>query len=196
MCELMKEIKKFSNEHSIDLTYNWRKQKEGDVDSKFKDWNGKINDILKSHEKNRGNKLYNVVDEILRWGGIYSIGETRKRFYVEKINRENCEIDNNTLLSSWTKILTAYDPDEYRIYDSRVAIALRVVAPDYAWFLPSRRNMDVIKHLKTINPDEETPKDSYDKYLSILPENQEKRAQCEKALFMLGGAVNIDMIKN
>ena len=104
-----------------------------------------------------------------------------------------------TPLSTWTKVLAAYDPTRFWIYDARVALALRYLG--YRWFIPESRS-----HLKIMATiiNEETPNlvneyNSYNKYLSLLLQQETQRdsaakiiqtaSHFEKRLFMLGGAI-------
>ena len=112
-----------------------------------------------------------------------------------KLNRPK----NNppTRLSAWTKILAAYDPTRFCIYDSRVAIALRFLFRGDKWFIPDQYNNNnhTIPLAATIGRGTE-PEESYRDYLTLLqnacPGNP---GTYEKKLFMLGGVLT-DMYAN
>ena len=92
-------------------------------------------------------------------------------------------------LSSWTKILAAYDPNRFWIYDTRVAIALCFLDP-YEWFIPGNGGRENRIGGVLIEAQAKNQKDSYNEYLSLLRNDQIApwmRGHYEKQLFMLGG---------
>ena len=120
----------------------------------------------------------------------------------KKTNRMNKK--RITPLSTWTKVLAAYDPTRFWIYDARVALALRFLSnienglEHYNWFIPaSRQYLHEMTVLLNADLDVAAPKESYQKYISLLLCQEEDRASAnriiktashfEKRLFMLGG---------
>lgn len=95
-----------------------------------------------------------------------------------------------TPLSSWTKVLAAYAPERFWIYDSRVAVALCFLYRDVNWFIPSPHNKAADNLKKVIDKDRlsDLPEKSYKKYLELLKDVR-NQGRCEKKLFMLGGVL-------
>lgn len=192
MCNLMECIEKYEADNGIKINYSWKGKDEGDVNDLFSDWNRKLNSAI---ENNNLTELTDTINAILRWGGINRLKKERLKHYICKIQKisEGDEIDSQTLLSSWTKILAAYNPKKYFIYDSRVAIALKFLIREYDWFIPKRRNDTVGSYLRNNYQEKLTESQSYQKYLTLLFNVEEcKRGICEKKLFMIGGTLTVD----
>lgn len=116
-----------------------------------------------------------------------------------------------TPLASWTKILAAYKPDEFWIYDSRVAIALRFLNQflrktytptryESEWYTPAPKTSDgdgdTRKLQKIIGEGAYASANRrihasrcYQDYCNLLKKNNNP-SLLEKKLFMLGGLLN------
>lgn len=200
MCNLSERLENYVRDNNkVDLTYRWKGRSASDVNELFSQWNRDLNEVLSSHvsRNQKASKLEDIVKKILRWGGIHRFSDNRLNHYVNKIldgKFEGQEIDEDTLLSSWTKILAAYDPVKYCIYDSRVAIALKILVPEYDWFIPRRRRDDVGSFLRKQYVNPLTEAESYKKYLDLLSSvDAQRRGLYEKKLFMLGGKITINV---
>ena len=200
MCDLLARLEQYARDESIDLTYRWKGKNAKDVDVLFSQWHNELVGVRTASPKASKGKLASVIDQILKWGGINRLKAERRDHYVEKIRlgiSRGQEIDENTLLSSWTKILAAYEPEEYWIYDSRVAIALKTLVPEYDWFIPTRRNDSVGSFLRNRYTNALTEAESYEKYLSLLSGvDARRRRSCEQKLFMLGGQITINAARH
>jgi hypothetical protein len=111
-----------------------------------------------------------------------------------------------TSLETWTKVLAAYDPARFWIYDARVALALLFLSrcgilANYSWFIPKPSSKNIQRICEEINnnnlnAEDADPKESYRRYLDILLRQEpngrgrlETASHFEKKLFMLGGAI-------
>ena len=193
MCVLEKRIETFAADNRIELKYSWRGKDEDEVNKLFEDYYKELKESVSNRCMDMAEK---TITEILHWGGIYRIREDRITDYANKLLSGDLEIDDSTLLSSWTKILAAWDPEKYWIYDSRVAIALAMLFPEYNWFIPVRRNDSIGSYLrKGYIGEEMTKQESYAKYLEFLAAVN-KPGSCEKKLFMLGGGITINLARS
>ena len=149
-----------------------------------------------------------------------------KEFKAAPISLEDISADHNafypcyqrdkaslTPLASWTKVLAAYKPDKFCIYDSRVAISLRFlnillpVDKRFArgdWYTPAPNKDDDTKNLqKGIGPGVNTEFATTTKYASacyqeycnfinnqIINDRTIAPKYFEKRLFVLGGLLN------
>lgn len=117
------------------------------------------------------------------------------------------ENENNydvTPLGTWTKVLAAYDPRRFWIYDARVALALRFLHVDnYSWYMPNPYSPYITELVSNSHPnhqlnnDDATALDSYRQYLTLLLSQElngnhskiRTASHFEKRLFMLGGVL-------
>lgn len=108
----------------------------------------------------------------------------------------SCPVCTQTTLSSWTKILAAFDTRRFWIYDSRVAIALSFIyANEHIWFIPGANNAEANRLrgeiIQARGNNAGNPTDSYRLYLEkmrgIRNGNPVNRRHYEKKLFVLGG---------
>ena len=176
---------------------NWN---SSTVDDLFNKWNG---DIAKAREKNNPMQVRDVIKAIFEWGGVGS-AELLKVYEPKILSNA----DNDSLakkhggnLSSWSKVLAAYDQKNFFIYDSRVAVALNLIYQDqnirinerFVWFIPTGRSILSQVMKQELKEKEEKATESYSRYLALLkeaiPDDSEwkKRREIEQKLFMLGG---------
>ena len=183
------------------LAYKWKGWNENNAVKLFS-WFHK--DLRAALDKDDDHEISLCIERILAWGGINKnkkntkmiderFPEMLRNLDIQDGNLNQEDIDDS--LPSWTKVLAAYAPDEFCIYDSRVAIALRFLIRDKEWFIPypyGQNTMAAYKELKKIFDKKNwlTPKESYWEYLDLLrnasPDNPGKY---EKQLFMLGGVL-------
>lgn len=207
------------------LKYEWDGDDEASVNERFDNYNKRMRAYL---NKQNIKCLKCLLKEIIsEWGGINGLTKEtysrysdilqglwthRKSKTTFQTSESNLSIDpacpicasNITHPSSWTKVLAAYDPDQFLIYDSRVAIALCVLYEDEKWFIPAPKGnnnnpsqlqilrqklMENRKGKKSLNAHE-----SYKLYLQYLGTVSKPR-HYEKQLFMLGGLLQYDPVK-
>ena len=234
MCQIDQAIQHLVNRlqnkgiisEQLDLTYSWYDRinrvtyTENTVNDLFSRYNGRIINTIFNRVS-----LQEVILEILDWG-IPNVGrETRiglaRRYshLLNEIHQESNEdnrveyvigrLGEETPLSSWTKVLAAYAPNRFWIYDARVALALRFLSK-YAnfhfdgWFMPTPGSQYVGELASTINNGHlntrnANPSNSYRNYLELLlmegqncdcaADAARTASHFEKKLFMLGGAI-------
>ena len=204
--------------------YEWNGKNEAETVEYFRKLSEQLDSALGADENHRFEVVGNAITAILDWGNI-SLGENGINQFIEEIqnvNRNYADIqpeDNNFernvreilrrgrngndwRISSWSKILAAWKPGTFFIYDSRVAIGLSIVKPDVTWAIPSARGKNsmfgfvstAIERNHAMN----LP-DSYCSYLKFLHQFatcnkidfsgyldlQSKMAHIEKLLFMI-----------
>lgn len=206
------------------LKYEWDGEDEASVNERFNNYNTRMRAYLgKRNKKCLDCLLHEIISE---WGGIHGLKPQTYSRYLDILqglwthkNSETCfqtrksnlSIDpacpicasSDTHLSSWTKVLAAYAPDEFFIYDSRVAIALCVLYKNENWFIPAPKgNNNTPSPLQNLRQElmQErngrrglTAHESYKKYLKLLktvPNGIPRHY--EKKLFMLGGLLQYD----
>lgn len=176
---------------------NRKKGSQGEVrlniENTYWDWNSRLKKDPES-----------VIKEILNWG----FGETTDK-NREGIVEKHCNSIKNLFkygkenideilfqrkdklfskswenIASWSKVLSAFDPDNYFIYDSRVAVALNIISPE-EWYLPEEHGHTIvfalIKNGQNTRPQR---KESYKRYCESL--RREGGRELERSLFMLG----------
>lgn len=188
MSQLKNAIDTFVRNHGIreeSLVYFWNGKNEAETDREFADFHRRLETAVRER---RVDLIGDIVVEIVSvWGGIVA-GRRLVREYPLKLLSldENEPIGDEIRLATWTKVLAAYKPGKFCIYDSRVAVALRVTIPEIRWFLPApRENRSALcEYLGTEG--QMTPRESYARYMGLLHETGEP-VRCERALFMLGG---------
>ena len=193
MCDIYGMLRGYIQQRRIDetsLTYryidsNGKQYNSPDVDKLFLDWNDRMLNKEQTEEK-----LQNIIAEIFKWGGVGS--NKLRQHYAKKLLNNDLTFENNqkTPFSSWSKVAAAYtfnldDSQKYYIYDSRVAIALNVIIPDYPWYLPEERGHNIVFALiKNSRKKSEAAKKSYERYCNALRERG--GSNLERELFMLG----------
>lgn len=188
MCDLRRRLENYARDNNVNLTYNWKRQNETQVNNSFFGWHQRMTNA------NTEEEFREIIADIFHWGGVGS--DRLKRHYAEKLHRRDTSFESvkNTPLASWTKILAVYDPERYWIYDSRVAIALCILVDEYDWFIPKRRNDGVCMYFRRQHTNALTAAESYERYLELLcAEDVQNRSSLEKKLFMLGGQITINV---
>lgn len=186
MCDIQEKLSAFCQSKKIneknDLTYTWKKQRNEDVNQTFEVF---YNDL---HNASNTDELQTVIQKIFDWGGVGS--DKLKKYYAEKLFRGDLSFESqqNTPLSSWSKVLAAYTfkdatNPKYFIYDSRVAIALNIIDKEHKWVLPNAQGYSAIFALIKQSQKKSEAKTSYQRYCEAL---QEKGGvSLERKLFML-----------
>ena len=210
----------------LDLAYSWYDRISGinytedGVNDLFSRYNNRIMKAICDLDS-----LQKIISEIFDWG-IPNVGEatraclaTRYSALLQKIHQESNEdnrvecvigrLGKDTPLSSWTKVLAAYDPNRFWIYDARVALALRFLSKYAAlsyngWYMPTPGSAYIEELAKAINDGHLNTRrvkmrSSYQNYLELLQMQEPDRGSTtsntntashfEKMLFMLGGAI-------
>ena len=220
-CQLHLLINNFINrEPSVErsLEYNWFGWDNESTNELFRLFH---NDLIKAIEnnvqQNNTYRLKNCITRILKWGGITTPGALSERYAKMITNvwsfsppEQPSEIDYNriigeedeTPLSSWTKILAAYNPEAFCIYDARTGVALRYLTEEN-WYLPHYTrtyNKAIKKIIRFYNGTSKTPnqlshRESYKKYMKFLEETHDPVGY-ERKLFMLGGLLQFNDSQN
>ena len=222
--ELECKIKAICDKYKIpqsSLEYNWNGLNEAFINLLFqyynlqitkavqKDFERKQSPNTSSGDSEPSDDLRQCITNVLNWGGIHSASEeTIKEYALQLLEMESVKDKKEEVkkvitekvenISSWTKVLAAYAPDCFWIYDSRVAIALRFLYPETNWFIPQAHGVNVQKEvsemrnkLNEINKKKKsmTKKLSYLEYYNLLNTtcSPHERGHYEKRLFMLGG---------
>ena len=147
----------------------------------------KINSLRNGFEKNKLLKeilcmKLNSNDDLLQyynwivkeWGGIRSFGKTIEEIngFINKISTKKLNSIHYNTISSYSKIISFLHPDDYFIYDSKVAYVLNwLLLKNYKreskyFFVPPGRNADLVKYnMDTIIylHDKNSKKDYFDK---------------------------------
>lgn len=185
---LQEAVDGFLREHGLDgdaLVYRWNGKGEEETDREFAEFHRRLEAAVR---EKRTDLIRDLVVEIVSvWGGI-AAGRRLVREYPPMLLSldEDEPIGDETRLATWTKVLAAYRPGKFCIYDSRVAVALRVLFPEKRWFLPApRENRSALcGYLGTDG--QMTPRESYAEYMRLLNATGEP-VRYERMLFMLGG---------
>ena len=187
---LRKCLDDFMKENNISedqLEYHWKRLTARETDQKFNEFHAALETAVRDKKED---EIRAVIKEISKWGGIHA-REPMLRDYSQKLLDldENKPIGSEKRLASWTKVLAAYKPEKFCIYDSRVAFALRMLMRNKSWFLPPRRtknnSYDHLKREKHMSPSE-----SYDEYMRLLEgTGYPVKVKYERMLFMLGGVL-------
>ena len=179
------------------LVYRWQGQGEAETDRLFAECHRRLTDALRNRHRDLVKAC--IIDIVHVWGGITSYQRLADRypdllFHLDESNPVGPQ--SLTPLSSWTKVLAVYKPEKFSIYDSRVAVALRVLFPQIPWFLPpARANRALLMlHLARRGGPELSPQETYARYLDLLHETG-RPIRFERMLFMLGGLLGFDAAK-
>lgn len=183
------------NQHGRDVDLN--------INRTYSYWHGRLQ-----------NYPLDVITEILNWG----FGERNDDDRITMINRyrdsilqlpqhvpgqDNIEQIDQLLfqrrgnlftqswnnIASWSKVLAAYNPDNFFIYDSRVAMALNIIDNECGWYLPEGKGHNIVFAIIKQNQtgrQVRNKKESYRCYCNSLRGNG-GGANLERQLFMLGG---------
>ena len=199
MCHLTHALNGFVAAHQIPdaaLDYNWRGNDAAATDLRFAGFHRSLSRAVRRHHRN---EIRDCVIEIVHdWGGISNYPGLADRYpdLLMDLDEDN-PVDGRevTPISSWSKVLAAYRPELYNIYDTRVAVALRVLIPDFRCFLPPARGCReaLIRHLGRAS--QLSQQDSYARYMELLHETGDALGY-ERKLFMLGGLLRFDEAAN
>ena len=199
MCQLVQSLNEYLAAHHIPeqaLEYCWRGKNESETDLRFADYHRRLNAAVRRHR--RGDVRDCVIEIVHDWGGIANYQGLADRYPDCLLHLdENNPVGNrnDTPLSSWSKVLAAYAPDKFNIYDTRVAVALRILIPGNQCFLPTARgNRErLLQHLGRNG--QRSQKDSYAFYMDLL-HGTGNPLRYERKLFMLGGLIGFDETRN
>ena len=169
------------------LEYHWKGLTARATDQKFKEFHNELEAAVRNK---KNGEICDVITAIVKWGGV-TIGKRMLAEYPKKLRAldENEPIGNEKRLASWTKVLAAYKPKKFCIYDSRVAFALRVLMPEERWFLPLSRKTGKDRYDRLERKGQLSPRESYKKYMRLL-DATDNRVKYERKLFMLGGVLS------
>ena len=145
-------------------------------------------------------KTANVIADILYWGGINGNKREKLESYARqlyiidtlsdnglKVAMEEFYYSKQDGIASWSKILAAWEPESFFIYDANVAAALQTLyAGRYRFFLPPSESKSVKKYYdNTIKKRGEDEQVDYHDYCVALQQTG-NGIHLEKRLFMLG----------
>lgn len=197
--DLDARIPEFLNNSGISkkrMAYEWKGWNEKNANRLFQWFHEDLKKALDKKNDKRGLKM--CIERILSWGGINKNKKNAnmfdKRFpkMLKQLDMQHGVLTTNvidTRLSSWTKVLAAYDPSQFCIYDSRVAIALRFLFRDKNWFIPDPQGKNVKNAANKLGKGGD-PEGSYREYTTLLQKaSPDNPGKYEKKLFMLGGAL-------
>lgn len=139
----------------LDNAYRWDSKDEQETVQVFDDCSKRL----------RKGEIRQAISDIFRWGGGASFKDEQEDFssVIQKLNQrkdEPCleEIlylgnkDGRIRIAFWSKVLAAYRPGEYFIYDSRVALALSYISlrlkVPCIWDVPKPRRTKKEKRFK------------------------------------------------
>ena len=173
MSPLQKNITDFCKKNNIgnkDLEYEWNGKNGRETDLLFKGFNHNLTSAINGAKTN---EVYDVIVQVIHtWGKIINYNASATRYTNAICNLdENDPIGTEIRLPSWTKVLAAYNPKKYCIYDSRVVVALCVLFHDVKWFLTDSGNEQVkqiISFMKRKDPKRLSAQESYKKYMELL----------------------------
>jgi hypothetical protein len=166
-------IEYYLNKYPIDMVYDY------DIvinSTLFKNDNAeiqKINNLKSKYEKNRllkyfiSKKLKDAINKldyynwiVSEWGGIKNFGKNVEdkvkirdiEYFFECIQKGELNYKQFNTISSYSKIISFTEPNNYFIYDSRVAYVLNwfllknYKQKNHFFIIPSGRNSDLIKY--------------------------------------------------
>lgn len=151
----------------------------------------KFHDALRQAAGDR-DQVLKIIELIVReWGGIGNHRPATLAAYADHLSNGNLKkLFTVTGIASKSKILAAWDPEKYFIYDSRVAIALQTLYFDkYKFHIPNPRigenRKEQIKRLLGELKKSSGERVDYSDFCEGL-RNTECGSRLEKELFMLG----------
>ena len=176
------------------LAYCWHGHDETATDRQFEDFNQRLTRAVRRRNPDL-ELIRGIIVEIVHvWGGInnYTGLEARYPGLLLELDEENpVGTQAVTPVSSWTKVLAAYKPEMFNIYDSRVAAALRFLIPDTRWFLPAPRENRQALFQYMGRRGQLSQRESYALYMELLHETGDPLGY-ERKLFMFGGLLRFD----
>ena len=199
MSQLIHALNNYIAAHQISyaaLDYNWRGNDAASTDLQFAGFHRNLSMAVDNRDRKKVRDC--VVKIVHNWGGISNYQGLADRYPDLLLNLDEDKPVGSkdvTPLSSWSKVLAAYKPDKFNIYDTRVAVALRVLIPDFRCFLPPARGCreTLIRHLGRVG--QLSQQESYTRYMELLHENGDALVY-ERKLFMLGGLLRLDTATN
>lgn len=131
------------------------------------------------------NRYYNSISQLLQnVPGQDNIVQIDQLLFQRRGNLFTQSWNN---IASWSKVLAAYNPDNFFIYDSRVAMALNIIDNECGWYLPAGKGHNIVLAIIKQNQTRgqvRTLKESYRCYCESL--RQHGGVTLERQLFMLG----------
>lgn len=198
MCQLINALNTGIREHpglEHRLVYCWRGMDAEATDHQFADFHQRLTRVVRRRNPDLELIRGIIVEIIHTWGGISNytgLADRYPRLLLELDEDHPVSSPSVTPVSSWSKVLAAYDPEQYNIYDSRVAAALRILIPDTRWFLPvphGENRQALFGYLGRRG--QLSQADSYALYLEMLHETGDPLGY-ERKLFMFGGLLRWD----
>ena len=185
---IVKYSKKYINENND--WYNWREINEDKLPMGIKLPNGNqyLKNVVLKKELNKKwkesqsdeDKLILIKYYIATWGGIHTNSSESMEEY-SKFSASELIKNGKKGIASWSKAIVVHDPNEYAIFDARVAISLNCIKKLYGIndavlfpVLPSRNKIVAIgnKLIKATAKSESWEKayeeNFYTQYLKIL----------------------------
>ena len=185
---IVKYSKKYINENND--WYNWREINEDKLPMGIKLPNGNqyLKNVVLKKELNKKwkesqsdeDKLILIKYYIATWGGIHTNSSESMEEY-SKFSASELIKNGKKGIASWSKAIVVHDPNEYAIFDARVAISLNCIQKLYGLndavlfpVLPSRNKIVAIgnKLIKATAKSESWEKayeeNFYTQYLKIL----------------------------
>ena len=148
----------------------------------------KFHDASQNAAGNR-DRIIEIINLIVyHWGGIHgNHDETIERYADNLINGNLQEMEMDAGIASKSKILAAWNPEHYYIYDARVAIALQSLYFNiYRFNIPTPQgNVDAVREELERSQGEKV---TYPEFCVGLS-NTGIGSEWEKKLFMLGGYI-------
>lgn len=198
MCQLINALDTVIREHpglEPRLAYCWRGMDAEATDHQIADFHQRLTRAVRRRSPDLELIRGIIVEIIHTWGGISNyegLADRYPRLLLELDEDHPVSTQAVTPISSWSKVLAAYDPERYNIYDSRVAAALRFLIPDTRWFLPvphGANRQALFGHFGRRG--QLSQADSYALYLDLLHETGDPLGS-ERRLFMFGGLLWFD----
>ena len=178
------------------LSYEWKGWDETHACRLFQWFH---DDLMEALAQNNMHEIRMCIERILVWGGINKTPKTANMFeyrlpcLLRKLHDRHGVLSRELMddsISSWTKVLAAYDPKKFCIYDSRVAIALSFLFRNRIWFIPWSYDNDLTNAIQDNVPENDNKYQDYLIYSELVrnadPDNPGKY---ERKLFMLGGVL-------
>lgn len=142
------------------------------------------------------------------WGGVKRNSSETINRYADSPTSDLIDADGFKGIASWSKVLAIRDPDNFVIYDARVAFALNAIQVREGGKLstffpiPKGRNSAILAAIKTLrahssfpNARELSHKEVYPTYLALLRQASEERPieEAEMLLFALAEELALKM---
>jgi hypothetical protein len=168
----------------------------------------RIKAILMSDDEHRANEAATWI--VAHWGGIKK-GKDKISIWMESLKpfRSECiakfiESHGTERVSSWSKILSFLDCEQYAIYDSRIAVALNsameIADARPVFHMPSSRNRVINDAIQILKNKHKTLSFGYSEYIFLLKifvkiGKANSILEAERAVFAGAEATATKMIK-